>query len=151
MSLTESTRNFIVSCDPLQGLTQKANAYFKEHPNLYKAALLVDHAFRAFSAMLPFSIPVNLLICFAGSLVYRVTAEAHCPYKFVLPAFAGSVAMLTVVTALRYAIQGAAFSALNMAVVTLAALPLAAYATYVVLTVDHEVNKQSAKKCCAST
>src|ERR1700678_1214627 len=78
--------------------TEQINAYFVDHPNMYKAALIANHIFRAvamvaFTLLLPFSPLVNMAICFAGSLFYRLTVEKNCAYKFALPAFAGSIAL----------------------------------------------------------
>ncbi len=93
--------------------------------------------------MLPFSVPVNLGICFAGSLFYRLTVETNCAYKFALPAFAGSIAFPMGMTALTSLVTGVAFAsmyAFGLAVLTL--VPLAAYVTYIVLTVSYDVDNR---------
>ena len=95
----------------------------------------------AFCAALPFSVPVNLAVCFAGSLIYRLTVETNCAYKFALPAFAGSIAIPMAATACTELVHGLAFASLSATAVAFASLvPLAAYMTYVVLTVNYDVN-----------
>ena len=93
MSLDVALHNCIEKYNILQKPTEQIAGYFREHPNVYKAALLVNHIFRAlamasFCAALPFSAPINIGICFAGSLFYRLTVETNCAYKFALPSFA---------------------------------------------------------------
>jgi hypothetical protein len=118
-----------------------------KYPNLHKTALVVNHLFRAVAmtalyGVMPFSMPVNMGICFGGSLFYRLTVETHCTYKFALPAFAGSIAFPLANTAVNYAVSGLAFSCLGAFVDTLtSALPLIAYLSYVVLTVNYDVDK----------
>jgi hypothetical protein len=140
--------NFIEKYNILQKPTEQVGKYFREHPDLYKAALLVNHVFRAlamtaFCAMLPFSAPANIAICFSGSLFYRLTVETNCAYKFALPAFAGSIAIPLGVTALSHLATGVALvslSAFGLAFVSL--IPLAAYVTYIVLTVNYDVDNR---------
>lgn len=108
--------------------TRQIEEYLIAHPNLYKVVLLVNHLFRAvsmaaFRLALPCSGPLSLAICFAGSLFYRLTVETHCAYKFALPAFAGSIAIL-------------------MATSYVSVVPLTAYVVYIVLTVNYDVNKK---------
>jgi len=128
--------------------TEQVSRYMRENPTLYKAALLANHVFRAISMtalcfFLPFSLPVNIAICFAGSLFYRLTVETNCAYKFALPACAGAVALPMAAAALTSLISGVAFASIGaFAIATLSVLPLAAYLTYIVVTVNHDVDKQ---------
>ena len=144
----EALHQFIEKNNILQEPTERISAYFRENPTAYKAALLANHLFRALamtalSAMLPFSAAINIAVCFLGSLFYRLTVETNCAYKFALPAFAGSIAIPMGVTALAHLVSGVAFaslSAFGLAIVSL--VPLAAYATYIVLTVDYDVDNR---------
>ena len=93
--------DFIENHNFLKGPTDRVDAYLRSHRTLYKVALVINHLFRsvamaAFLSVMPFSMPINLAICFAGSLFYRLTVETNCAYKFALPAFGGSVALLGV-------------------------------------------------------
>ncbi len=147
-SLDVTLHNFIEKYNVLQKPTEQISEYFREHPNFYKVALLVNHVFRAlamaaFCYMLPFSAPVNIAICFAGSLFYRLTVETNCAYKFALPAFAGSVAIPIAITALNSLVTGVAFaslSAFGLAFISL--IPLVTYVTYIVLTVNYDVDNR---------
>jgi hypothetical protein len=148
MSFDLSLHNLIEKCNVLQKPTEQINEYLIDHPNLHKVVLLTNHIFRAasmvaLSLLLPFSAPVNILICFAGSLFYRLTVETHCAYKYALPAFAGSIAFPIALPALTNLVSGVAFaslSAFGLAFVTL--LPLAAYFTYIALTVNYDVDNR---------
>jgi hypothetical protein len=148
MSLDVALHNCIERYNVLQKPTEQIAEYFREYPNVYKVALLVNHIFRAlamaaFCAVLPFSTPINIAICFAGSLFYRLTVETNCAYKFALPAFAGSIAIPMAATALTNIITGVALvslTAFGLALVSL--LPLAAYVTYIALTVNYDVNNR---------
>lgn len=140
--------NCIEKNNVLHKPTEQLSTFFREHPQYYKVALLVNHTFRAlamsaFCAMLPFAASVNVAICFAGSLFYRLTVETNCAYKFALPAFAGSVAIPLAVTALANIITGVALVSLSaFALAVLSLLPLAAYITYIVATVNYDVNNR---------
>ncbi len=144
----EALHHFIEKYNILQKPTEQFSAFFQEHPTAYKAALLVNHIFRAlamtaFCAVLPFSAPLNIAICFAGSLFYRLTVETNCAYKFALPAFAGSIAIPVGMVALTNIITGVAFASLyafGLAVLSL--VPLAAYVTYIALTVNYDVDNR---------
>lgn len=144
----EALHHFIEKHNVLLKPTEQLSAFFQEHPTAYKAALLANHIFRAlamtaFCAMLPFAAPINIAICFAGSLFYRLTVETNCAYKFALPAFAGSVAIPMGMAALTSLVTGVAFAsmyAFGLAVLTL--VPLAAYVTYIVLTVNYDVDNR---------
>ena len=118
--------------------------HFKNHPTQFKAALIVNHLFRAAAMqssmqILPFSLRTNMGVCFVGSLFYRLMVEDNCAYKFALPAFAGGVAGWIAKKAL---IEGVALTSIRALVVF---TPVALYLSYVVLTVDHDVDQ---KPCC---
>ncbi len=138
--------NVIEKYNVLQEPTKQISDYFRNHPDLYKIALLANHVFRAvsmatFRLALPFSAPMSLGICFAGSLFYRLTVETRCAYKFALPAFAGSIAFPIGLKALADLASGVAFISLNVLGNTLVALlPLTAYVTYIALTVSYDVD-----------
>jgi hypothetical protein len=140
--------DFIEKNNVLQKPTEQITAYFTEHPTFYKAALLANHFFRALSmaalcAFMPFSPLINLAICFGGSLFYRLTVETNCAYKFALPAFAGSIAIPLGAVALANLVTGVAFASLYaVGLAFLSFLPLAAYVTYIVLTVNYDVENR---------
>jgi hypothetical protein len=126
--------------------TEQTSTFFRERPQFYKVALLVNHVFRAlamaaFCYLLPFAAPISIGICFAGSLFYRLTVETNCAYKFALPAFAGSLAIPLAVKALAHIITGVALVSLGtFAIAVLSMLPLVAYVTYIAATVNYDVN-----------
>ncbi len=146
MTCAESLHNFITNYNVLKTATDQIETFLNEHPEIKKVALLVNHIFRAIAMLalrlfLPFSLLVNDLICFAGSLFYRLTVETHCAYKFALPAFAGSMAIPLAHTALYEFISGVAFASLaTFGVALLSLIPLAAYTTYIILTVSYDVD-----------
>lgn len=146
MTLAAQLHQFIDKCNVLHEPTKAIEEYLIEHPDLYKAALLVNHIFRAmsmaaFSVCLPFSAPVTAAICFIGSLFYRLTVETHCAYKFALPAFAGMIAFQIAQAGLAELISGVAVASLSaFAVASVSFLPLVAYFVYIVLTVSYDVD-----------
>ena len=134
--------------NPLNEVTQGATQFLVAHPGLYKMALLVNHVFRAmtmsfFMFALPYSFPVNMALCFGASLFYRVTVENNCAYKFALPAFAGAVTFPMAQSALTQLVSGIAFN--NLAYLShsiISFIPIGAYLTYVILTVDYDVDQR---------
>jgi hypothetical protein len=148
MSLATSLHKTIVDYNVLKEPTDQIAHYLKSHPALQKAVLLTNHIFRAvamtaFCFALPFSTPINIGICFAGSLFYRLTVETHCSYKFALPAFAGSLAMPLAKMALPELVSGVAFASLNaFAAMCLSVAPMAAYLSYIALTVSYDVDSR---------
>ena len=138
--------NAIVKFNVLKEPTDRLREYFSTRPEFYKVALIVNHIFRAvsmtaFSLLLPFSLPVNLAICLAGSLFYRLTVETNCAYKFALPAFAGSLAIPLAISGAVALVSGVAFASIGtLALATGSLLPCGAYLTYVVLTVSYDVD-----------
>jgi hypothetical protein len=154
MLLATSFHNFIEKHNVLQKPTMQISNYFNKHPDLYKVVLAVNHIFRdismaAFPLILPFSAPVSIGICFAGSLFYRLTVEGHCPYKFALPAFAGATAFLLAKVTLPQLISGVAFTSLSAFAIAFSSLiPLVGYVVYIALTISYDVDNQSKVKCC---
>ena len=148
MSCDLTLHNWIEKYNVLQKPTVQISEYFRSHPDVYKAALIANHLFRAVSmaaltAFMPFGAPVNIALCFAGSLFYRLTVETNCAYKFALPAFAGSIAIPLALTALTHLVTGVAFASLGgFAVAVVSFVPFAAYLTYVVLTVNYDVDNR---------
>ena len=146
MSLSVFLHDVIEKWNVLQEPTKQVEEYLLDHPDLYKAALLANHIFRAasmaaFSLCLPFSAPVTAAICFGGSLFYRLTVEINCAYKFALPAFAGMIAFQIAQTALADLISGVALASLGtLTFASVSLLPLVAYFAYIVLTVSYDVD-----------
>lgn len=132
----------------LQKPTEQIRDFVLNHPNYYKAALVANHIFRAvsmaaFHVFLPFTMPVNLAVCFVGSLFYRLTVETNCAYKFALPAFVGGAVLPMAWTAASQLVSGVALASLGaFATATLGLIPLAGYITYIALTVNYDVNEQ---------
>jgi len=140
---------FIEKTNPLKQLTRNITNFLLAHPTLYKIALLVNHLFRAvtmsfFLYALPCSYPLSLALCFGASLFYRLTVENNCAYKFALPAFGGGVAMLVTHSALVQLASGNVFKSLALFSQSMLSLvPLTAYITYILLTVDYDVMEKN--------
>lgn len=149
MSYAIKFHAFIAKNNPLTELTQNTTHFLHAYPTIYKIALLVNHLFRAltmafFLYALPCSFPVSLALCFGASLFYRLTVENNCAYKFALPAFGGGVALLIGHTALVQIASGNAFKSLTFFSQSLVSLiPLTAYITYILLTVDYDVMEKN--------
>lgn len=152
MASTLTISNVCEQFNILETPTRQVSDYLVQHPILYKAALVANHLFRAismaaFTICLPFSIPVNLAICFAGSLFYRLTVETNCAFKFAMPSFAGSLAIPIGKAALASMISGVACASMGaFASSSLSLLPLVAYLTYVVVTVNEDVDLRLQRK-----
>lgn len=137
---------FIENNNIFDNFADAVKDFFKEHPLAHKIALVANHIFRALamSALclaLPFAPAANIGICFAGSLFYRLTVENNCPFKFALPAFAGSLAIPLGVQAILDFVSHVAFASLDTFIKTTGALvSLFAYTSYVLLTVNYDVN-----------
>ena len=146
MSLAVSLHNTIQKCNVLQKPTEQLKGYFTNHSTVHKTALVVAHLFRALpmvaaKMVLPFSTPVSLVVCFLGSVFYRIVVEGHCPFKYAIPSFAGAIAIIAAYPAVVDVINGVAFASLgafSLAVVSF--LPLACYLTYAVLTISYDVD-----------
>lgn len=123
--------------------TTRITNFFDEHPTAYKIALVTNHLFRAAAMIglmfIPFvpKIP-TMVICFVGSLFYRLTVEKNCAYKFALPAFAGAASFMLAIKM----INGVAFASIASGALACASLmPLILYGAYVLITVDYDVDK----------
>lgn len=149
-----SCHNMIMKYNLLQSPTKKISDYFDNHPRLFKMVLLTTHVFRAvtmsgFCSVVPFSLPVSMVLGFAGSLIYRLTIETNCAYKFALPAFAGSLTYLLAKSALDPLVSRKAHETIRaFGLIFSSAFALAAYTTYIVLTVDYDVDEKLCKKRC---
>ena len=148
MSWAIKLHTVIEKFNPLNELTQDITKFLLVHPTLYKIALVVNHIFRAvtmafFMHVLPFSLPVSGALCFGASLFYRLTVENNCAYKFALPAFIGGMTLPTARFGFAQLINSVALKNLaffSHSIVFL--MPVAVYLTYVVLTVDYDVNQR---------
>lgn len=151
MTIAAKLGETISRCTVLTKPAQKISEYFAHHPTAFKAALVCNHFFRAaamagFMTVLPFSFPVSVGVCAASSLFYRLTVEPKCAYKFALPAFAGATASFIA----NPALSRAAFASLQAFTAACGNLiPLSIYAAYVILTVNHDVDKQHCHSCRA--
>lgn len=146
MTAAQSLHEFIEDYNLLSSATDQIKSFLEEHPGIKKLVLLANHIFRAIAMLalrifLPFATLTNDLICFAGSLFYRLTVEVNCAYKFALPAFAGSLVLPLAYDAISDMISGVAFATISTGATAFASLvPLAAYTAYIILTVDYDVD-----------
>jgi hypothetical protein len=146
MSIGASLHEWIENYNILTFPTEIISNYLTANRPLYKLALIVNHIFRAcamtaFCQALPFASVINALICFEASLFYRLTVEINCAYKFALPAFAGSIAIPIGLSAIADMINGLAFASLYSFVsACISLVPLIAYITYIVLTVNYDAD-----------
>lgn len=126
--------------------TESLAKFFDNHPTAHKIALFINHVFRAMVGLMfiPF-VPmyISMPICFVGSVFYRLTVEKNCAYKFALPAFGGALAIMLAIPAIGAFINGTALSSGLSGFLSCASLlPIPLYITYVVLTVNYDVNKR---------
>lgn len=155
--MISSLHKLITEFSPLEKPTQHVANYLEKHPALYKTILIANHIFRAAAMVglhqiLPLSRNANWGSSFVGSLIYRVTVEKNCAFKFALPSFAGSLALPIGKRALSDLINGVAFASKGKFASTLGnLLPLAGYLTYVALTVSYDVDHMPKEKCCNSS
>lgn len=139
--------NCIERANCLTAPTKHLANFFDAHPTAYKIALIINHLFRAVMMVGLMFIPqvplaISMGVCLVGSLFYRLTVERNCAYKFALPAFAGAAAFMLALPALINILNGGAFVSLSSTLQSGASLiPLAIYGTYIVLTVDYDVDK----------
>lgn len=149
MSAALRFHTFIDKYNILHKPTEIVRDFLNNHRTFYKVVLVVNHIFRAvmmtaLMLALPYSIPVKAAFSFSASLLYRLTVENNCAYKFALPAFAGSLALPIAKTALPKVINSVAFTSMKMFARTFSSfLPLIAYITYIVLTVSYDVDSRS--------
>ncbi len=148
MTIANSLHNFIQDYNILTTPTTHVREYFDSNPHMEKVALIANHVFRAiamtaFCLAMPFSMPANITICFVASLLYRLTVETNCAYKFALPAFVGGAALPYAISGAAELVSYAAFSSLSSFALAIGSfVPLAGYAAYVVLTVSYDVDNR---------
>lgn len=133
MSLATCLHNFIEHHNILQQPTYQIGTFLRAHTTLYTIILVANHLFRAatmgaFMLLSPYSIAITAALSAASSLIYRLTVETHCAYKFAVPSYAGGIACYLL------------FHASTMLTHSLAVCASAAYFTYVVLTVHYDVH-----------
>jgi hypothetical protein len=148
MSISLQLHHWIDQNNLLKSPTKKIHAYMMDRRDIYKVVLIANHFFRAFSmagALLVLHCPfwTKAFLCFSASLIYRLTVETNCAYKFALPSFAGSIALPMGKEGAALFINRAAFSSLKTFAEALGSLAFfSLYATYVILTVDYDVDRK---------
>lgn len=151
MNISDTFNQFIERWNVLQGPTQKLDDFFREHPNIFKVALVINHIFRAFAISFMMGAPICWPICFIGSLFYRMTVEKNCAFKFALPSLAGGACFLKAKPAIDSLTIGIALTTLEQFSKTFFALiPLGVYFSYIALTVDYEVRHRPCLDCSAA-
>jgi len=146
MSCATSFHHQIAKYNPLETPTKQLEQYFKKHPEQYKGVLIANHLFRAISmwAFLKYNrnpMQTKLFVCFAGSLMYRMTVEVNCAYKFALPALGGAAAFMMGSRSLTKVVNGAAFYSLKAFSNAFASLiPMEGYFVYITLTTSYDVD-----------
>ncbi|MBS0628797.1 MAG: hypothetical protein JSS30_01065 [Verrucomicrobia bacterium] len=156
MSLSVQFHNLLERVNVLERPEDAVDDFLYHNPTIYKIVLLINHIFRVatmsfFMLALPFSIPVNLALCFSASLFYRLTVEGYCGYKFALPSFAGAITFPVAQEAVANLISKAALHSFADFALTIGSLlPFTAYVAYVVLTVDYDVDDDCGilPSCC---
>lgn len=119
----------------LSSWANQAKTYLEQNPRLYKVTLLVNHLFRAvcmgalmFVLAEAFSPVLACGVCLGGALLYRITVEGNCAFKFALPATFGGFALWT------------------------ASPPaLLGYTAYLIFHVNEEVEAHRKTACCKSS
>jgi uncharacterized membrane protein len=129
MTIFTRVQNTIAEFEFFDDLAESCDQYLRENPRLHKVILMLNHLFRTLVMSAMLQIPGALLFCVAGSLIYRITVEKNCAFKFTLPALAGSLALEAF---------GTTF---------ISAIPLILHSIYVYLTVDYEVDHL----CCCNS
>lgn len=154
MSLSVKFHHCIDKYNILETPTEIIAKHLKHHPTTYKIALLIFHLFRAAMVVGLMFIPhlplyARMIICFSGSLAYRLIVEKKCPYKFALPAFFGAAAFMLALPAIISMINQTAFLTVGGGFKAVSSLlPLSFYGIYILLTVDYDVNANLAKNTC---
>jgi len=123
----------------LNSLSNKVRQKLSEHPTIYKIVIVASHIFRMMGmfAMLtlhPGSFLKKCSFILIPSLLYRLSVEAPCPFKFALPSSIGAIALH--------------MFTLNTLSPFLRLVPFWCYFTYVVILADTEVNKALQSKVC---
>ena len=137
--------------------SERIATFFAGHPTLFKMVLVINHFFRTAGMVGLMFIPgipkpAAWTICVVGSVVYRLTVERNCAYKFALPALAGAVAVMLFLPTLRALMHHTAFTSPARGLCSvLSCVAVALYVTYVIIAVHGEVNRQRHQTpCCRS-
>lgn len=153
MYIDQQFHKALMKINYLPDATKWCDQKAKEYPNVYKGVLVANHLFRAVAiwAFLKYnrsSMKVKLAMCFTGSMVYRLTVESNCAYKFALPAFFGGAALLTAGHTTAKILNGSAFRTFkSIGNATLNMVPITGYLAYIVLTTSYDVDHP--KKTCS--
>jgi len=140
MATFTRVQNAIAEFEFLDDIAERCDQVLRENPRLHKVVLMLNHLFRTLVMSAIMQVPGALLFCLAGSLIYRITVEKNCAFKFTLPALAGSFA-IELADGLIPLISGVAFKSLEaFGTAFISVIPLILHSTYVYLTVDYEVD-----------
>lgn len=129
-----------------------------DRPYVYTVIVVANQIFRALAMLalvnyLPFSMVVNCALSTAGSFVYYLTIEGHCPIKFALTACAGGMIMHVSLKQAAKLAQMSAMSTLSLyKTVSFGVVPLAAYIIFI--TYDSyksviDIYNKKKSSCCA--
>lgn len=147
MTILSRVQDVIVENSFFDDIAAKCDNYLRENPQLHKVVLMLNHLFRTLVMRAMLQVPGALPFCVAGSLIYRITVEKNCAFKFTLPALAGSLA-IELAVGLIPLISGIAFLSLESFVTAfISVIPLLLHSIYVYLTVDYEVDHL----CCCNS
>jgi hypothetical protein len=147
MSFIETVGN-IQAPAPIKELKNSTTTFLRQHRQIHKLALLVDHAARAgmtyaMMAMIPGTAAAKMTLTFGASAYYWLTAE-RCPFQFSIPAFVGAVTYGFSKPALPALVNGAAFRSLAAFVTALTGTwPFLLYAFVVTCIVHTDVERWS--------
>jgi len=144
MEFSATLRAFVDKYNPLAMPTDLIGDYLLENCTIYKVVLIVNFIFRtalmtAIMWLLP--LPVAMAVGLgmgAASLVYRLTVETNCIYKFSLPAYATSMSLWFAEIAWTH----------GPLIASLSLIPLIMSVVYIVCDVDFEATNQG-KSCCS--
>lgn len=141
-------------------ISSSVGKWLDEHPVINKIVVVANHLFRAIAmyalmAVMPFSLVVNCAISLAASILYRVTIERFCHFRFAIPACLGGLAMHLASPSLDALISGVAGNVFASAVSIIGVASLTAYSLGVIWITDSAVNSLNKQKdddsCCCAT
>ncbi len=117
---------------------ERGGSFLDHNPNLYKTALLVSHISRAIMMYTAFSLsPIfACTILVPISLLYRVSVERFCCFRFTMPSLFGGIALYLVEKSM------------------LGYIPLTAYSILACSIVNNDINTYMARPkngCCATS
>ena len=112
----------------------RAATFLDHHPILYKTALIISHIFRGAMvfAMIYISPLIGLATMIPLSLIYRISIERFCIFRFTLPSLFGGISLyLSHLTPLGF-------------------IPLTAYSIMICKTSNDDINNhlKGRKSCC---